>query len=699
MIKKRMFIGLFQFLYLLFSCAAEEPDFVLPGNASTDQETFIYKSVDSINLEMKVFYPENMIAGKNYPAIVFFHGGGWRSGDTRQFEPHANYLSSRGMIGILANYRVSERHGTTPFDAVKDAKSAIRYVREHVDRMQINRNQIIAAGGSAGGHLAAAAGNIQGLEEPEENHSISSKPNALVLFNPVYDNGPQGYGYERIGNRYKEISPIHNISTGAPPTIVFFGTEDELVPMKTAKLYQKKMQDAGSRCDLSLYEGQGHAFFNYQYQKYYTETVYQTDRFLASLGYISGQPTIVREDFDYSLKKATEVTIRKGLPNFFKKIQNNQTVKVAYLGGSITQQPGWRVHSKEWMRNTYPQAEFEEIHASIGGTPSRLGVFRLENDVLKHDPDLLFVEFAVNDEGLSDNEIYKSMEGIVRKTWRHNPKTDICFVYTVKLSMLEQLQNGYFPRTASLMEEIAEHYGIPGIHFGVEITRLLDDGKIIFKGERPVNPQQKPMVFSSDGVHPFPETGHKLYNEAIIRSFKKMDDNADPYNHLLKEPFIENNYEHAALIPVNRDMLQGTWSHVNDTARNFVRNLDQKSNLPALWYSDDAGDRLTYTFTGKLVGIYDVIGPDCGKIIVKTDDQPEKEILRFDKYTVYHRLSYFIVDDNLDQKTHTVTITISNDSVDKASILMENRRDKYRDNPRMFEGNAWYPAALMVLEK
>jgi hypothetical protein len=410
---------------------------------------------------------------------------------------------------------------------------------------------------------------------------------------------------------------------------------------------------------------------------------------------------VLDKDESVTLKpnKAKELSVRDGLPNFFRKTTTGQTIKVAYLGGSITQQPGWRVYSMEWMKKNYPQAEFDEIHAAIGGTPSKLGVFRLKNDVLKHDPDLLFVEFAVNDEGLSDDEIYKSMEGIVRKTWRHNPKTDICFVYTVKQTMLEKLQNGYFPRTASLMEEIADHYGIPGIHFGVEVARLVDDEEIIFIGERPENPQQKPMIFSADGVHPFPETGHKLYNEAIIRSFKKMGDRSGSINHMIKESFVENNYEHAALIPVNRHMLKGRWSNVNDTARNFVRNLDQTSNLPALWHSDEAGDRLTYTFTGKLVGICDVIGPDCGKIIVKLDDQTEKEVLRFDKYTVYHRLSYIMVDDILNQHPHAVTITISDETMDKESILMESRRDKYRYNPEMFEGNAWYPVALMILEE
>ena len=141
--------------------------------------------------------------------------------------------------------------------------------------------------------MAAAAGNIVGLEEQGEQLKISSKPNALVLFNPVFDNGPDGYGYERIGERYPEISPLHNITADAPPTIVFLGTEDPLIPVATAKLYQQKMEAVGSRCDLHLYEGQPHGFFNYtRSPEHYFKTVRAADVFLASLGYLQGEPTI-----------------------------------------------------------------------------------------------------------------------------------------------------------------------------------------------------------------------------------------------------------------------------------------------------------------------------------------------------------------------------------------------------------------------
>jgi acetyl esterase/lipase len=229
---------------------------------------------------------------KKSPAMVFFFGGGWTSGTIKQFEPQAIYFSKRGITCFLADYRVKDRQKTTPFEALKDAKSAIRFIREHAGELNIDTSKIIAAGGSAGGHLAAATALIADYNESTDNQYISSIPNALVLYNPVFDNGPGGYGYERIGDAYKNFSPLHNIKSGAPPTIVFLGNKDHLIPVETAKHYKELMEKVKSRCELFLYEGQGHGFFNYKNLEYYKKTVAETDMFLQSLGYLSKDPIV-----------------------------------------------------------------------------------------------------------------------------------------------------------------------------------------------------------------------------------------------------------------------------------------------------------------------------------------------------------------------------------------------------------------------
>lgn len=252
----------------------------------------MYKQVDSTKLFMKVYRYETINKISKIPAIVFFFGGGWNNGSIEQFEPHAKYFSQRGMICFLVDYRVKDRQQTTPFESLKDAKSAIRYIREHAETFNIDTTKIVAAGGSAGGHLAAATALIDDYNDNSDNKLISCKPNVLVLFNPVIDNGPGGYGYDRIGDDYKSFSPLHNIRKGAPPTILFLGTKDNLIPVETVKYYQKVMEKVKSRCELFLYEGQVHGFFNYKNFEYYKKTVIETDKFLQSLGYLFKEPLI-----------------------------------------------------------------------------------------------------------------------------------------------------------------------------------------------------------------------------------------------------------------------------------------------------------------------------------------------------------------------------------------------------------------------
>ncbi|MEN8230997.1 MAG: alpha/beta hydrolase fold domain-containing protein [Bacteroidota bacterium] len=249
-----------------------------------------YKQIDSVSLSMKVFFPEKYDTSNTYPAIVFFFGGGWTTGNVSQFKPHAEYFSERGLVCFLADYRVEQRQQTSPFESLKDAKSAIRFIREHAGEYHIDTAGIIAAGGSAGGHLAAAAAIIKGFNEESDDLSTSSVPDALILFNPVIDNGPGGYGYERIGNKYKDFSPLHNITEGAPPTIFFLGTKDKWIPVETAQYYKIIMEKVGSRCDLILFEGEGHGFFNYRNTDLYYQTIIEADSFLVSLGYLKGAP-------------------------------------------------------------------------------------------------------------------------------------------------------------------------------------------------------------------------------------------------------------------------------------------------------------------------------------------------------------------------------------------------------------------------
>jgi acetyl esterase/lipase len=253
-------------------------------------DSILYKQVDSTSLYLHIDYPLTYDASLSYPAMVFFFGGGWNGGNIDQFAPHAKYFASRGMVCFRADYRVKSRQGTTPFESLKDAKSAMRFVRAHANQLGVDPDKIIASGGSAGGHLAIAVAVIDGFNEEGEDLSVSCVPNATVLFNPVFDNGPGGYGYDRVGEAYKEFSPLHNLREGMPPAVVFLGTEDALIPVETASYFKTVMEKVGSRCDLYLYEGEGHGFFNYRRYENYKDTREKADNFLISTGFIQKKP-------------------------------------------------------------------------------------------------------------------------------------------------------------------------------------------------------------------------------------------------------------------------------------------------------------------------------------------------------------------------------------------------------------------------
>jgi acetyl esterase/lipase len=258
----------------------------------TPHRTVEYKTVGDTKLELHIFNPKGHQAGDKKPAVVFFFGGGWNGGSPSQFYKQSEYLASRGMVAACAQYRTKKSHGTPPSECVKDGKSAVRWMRVHAKELGINPEKLAAGGGSAGGHVAAATGSSKGFEDVDEDLSVSSRPDALVLFNPVYDNGPGGYGYDRVKEYWQDFSPMNNISKETPPTIVFLGDSDKLIPVATAEKYKALMEKAGVRSDLHIYKDQPHGFFNNA--KYY-ETLLEADKFLTSLGYLEGEPTLKKD--------------------------------------------------------------------------------------------------------------------------------------------------------------------------------------------------------------------------------------------------------------------------------------------------------------------------------------------------------------------------------------------------------------------
>lgn len=290
MVSKKKRLALF--VYLLFTTIH------ITAQTIVADKQIQYKVINGDSLHLHVFEPET--SKKQTAAIVFFFGGGWSNGSPKQFYQQSNYLASRGILAVCAEYRINKKHGTTPFESVEDGKSAIRWLRQHAKELNIDPNKIVAAGGSAGGHIALCTALIIGFENSNEA-IISSMPNAVIAYNPVLDTTEKGYGAKKVTGRETEISPCHQVKKNMPPMLVFHGKEDKTVPYENAVRFNSLMQLAGNTSKLISYDNVGHGFFNGNFFRknndntYFNKTMYETDLFLKKMNYIKGKPTIKNE--------------------------------------------------------------------------------------------------------------------------------------------------------------------------------------------------------------------------------------------------------------------------------------------------------------------------------------------------------------------------------------------------------------------
>lgn len=359
-----------------------------------------------------------------------------------------------------------------------------------------------------------------------------------------------------------------------------------------------------------------------------------------------------------------ELHVRTGLPGLAARATAGGELRVAYLGGSITAADGWRSLTTAHLRTLFPKLAITEIPAGLPGTGSDLGVFRLGRDVLRHRPDLLFVEFAVNDATTPPERIGRTMEGIVRQVWHANPHTDICFVYTVSTPGLPDLAAGRFPPAARAMETIAAHYGIPSIHLGVEVAQRLAAGSLVFKA--PGAPDDAP-TFSPDGVHPT-ATGHRLYFGVVERSLPALLTAPAPRPTVLPPPLHADNWEHATLRLVDDTSRQGPWTPVAPDDPNLhgvTKNL-----LPPTWRTAEPGAAIAFEFRGRRFGLLGIGAPDSGEFRVTVDDLPPVTDTLFDAYAspTFCRQRPWFFPGELPDGPHRVRVELLGTTLDKAGI-------------------------------
>jgi len=407
-------------------------------------------------------------------------------------------------------------------------------------------------------------------------------------------------------------------------------------------------------------------------------------------------------------RPAQELRIRDGLPNFYKKLYDGKNVTIAYFGGSITAQPGWRVQSEAYLKKRFPKSKITSVNAAIGGTGSMLGTFRVQRDVISKSPDLVFVEFAVNDSGQPPPDILRSMEGIVRQIWKADPSADICFVYTFTARQLEALKGGKMFASEQTMDDLADHYAIPSVNMCLEIAKLENDGKLVMAAPGGVmtavagdslNSEAQmtktadgKIIFSKDGTHPYPNTGHVFYTRALVNSLEQME--KLPFTaRSMPAPLVADNLENAKLIAANNPALKYSGpaekaAPKSPAVKGFGNRADSIMILKP-------GAELTFKFKGTLAQLYDIVGPHGAVVEVDIDGKTHKAV-RIDGYCTWSRLASFSLGSNLPDSVHTVKIRVLADKVDKRAALFEKNREYFDSHKADFDPCELWIAGVML---
>ena len=337
-------------------------------------------------------------------------------------------------------------------------------------------------------------------------------------------------------------------------------------------------------------------------------------------------------------------TTRQGLPRVAVKLAQGKPITIAYFGGSITQADGYRVMTTARLRERFPKSTITEINAGVGGTGSDLGAHRLAQDVIRHKPDFVFVEFAVND-GNESHDVAAAVEGIVRHILREIPDCDIAFVYTLTQSNLAEHMADRLPPASRLHEPVAEHYGLPSIDVALDAARRLHVGELKWED------------FSSDMCHPLP-AGHALYANviaaALAECFAVKPPVAPP---AVPRPRHAQPWEHANMLTVDpqRHRFQG-WSYRPLVNRGGWECFDGVLESD----SSDESHIATFDFDGTAVGLYYFLGPDSGNVTWSIDNGPWQETKLWDRFAEqFQRPSYQTLVANLKPGRHQLRVRVA----------------------------------------
>ncbi len=390
------------------------------------------------------------------------------------------------------------------------------------------------------------------------------------------------------------------------------------------------------------------------------------------------------------LEAKGELAARSGAPNFFAKAAGGQPVKVAYFGGGIHPASGWRKQVMDWLGERH--GEVTEIEAGVCDCVRGSGwsVYRFGHDVLAHKPDLVLVDFASDDHTTDPSAIQRNIEGVVRQAWEADPGLDAILLYAFRSGFEDDYAEGLLPPPVSAYERIARHYGVPSINMGFRIAELREKGELVIKGT-PEEAAGK-LLFSTDGTRPS-QDANRLYAKTIITALGELAAEGTATVHELPEPYVPDNYERAKLVTITAEMLSKEWRELppeHELRKRFARHMD------TIWFTDTPGATLTFRFKGTTASVYDLMGPDTGRVRVSVDGKEVGVRQQVDPWSYYQRQAAIPIASGLEDTLHTVTVELLPDPPDR-SVPIDEAKKADRYDASLFEGVALRAAALRII--
>ena len=338
-----------------------------------------------------------------------------------------------------------------------------------------------------------------------------------------------------------------------------------------------------------------------------------------------------------------------------KKDDSAKSGRVAFMGGSITQMNGYRPMVSNWLKARFPQTKFEFINAGISSTCSTTGAFRLKEHVLdKGRIDLLFIEFAVNDDQdarHAKRECVRGMEGIIRHARTAQPEMDIVVTYFVNPGMLDQLKAGKVPMPIAAHEEVLKHYGVSAVFLAREVADRISAGKLTWA--------------QFGGTHPKP-AGNTIASEMIERLLGSAWDKnkaKDKVPHPVPEKLVDPGSYYQGIFLSPEQSSNDSWSWIIPQWKKIAGNFRNTFAGMKLLCCNEPGKETTIRFTGTALGAYVLAGPDAGTLEFSLDDGQWKAHDLYHHYSRglhYPRTVMFFTD--LEKKEHTVRMRLSDKS-------------------------------------